>query len=100
MAEKHKVLFVDDEIIVGRTFVRMASKLGYQAEWVSSGVEAIDQVRKQYYPIILTDLNMPGLDGLPGWGCFDQRPVDPMATRLMDSAPAAMTTSCTPDMTA
>ena len=88
MAEKHKVLFVDDEIIVGRTFVRMASKLGYQAEWVSSGVEAIDQVRKQYYPIILTDLNMPGLDGLALLECL--RGLSPTSVTMLVSGDPAL----------
>lgn len=83
-----QILFVDDDAAAGGIFVKMAKRMGYQADWVSSGVQAIDQVRKTDYPVIVTDLNMPGLDGLALLECL--RGLSPnSATLLVTGDPAA-----------
>ncbi|MCA9795728.1 MAG: diguanylate cyclase, partial [Candidatus Eremiobacteraeota bacterium] len=64
------VLFVDDDAAVRRVFRKMALRLGYQVELAASGVEAITLVRAQNFPVIVTDLRMPGLDGLALLECI------------------------------
>lgn len=67
---KERILLVDDDPGVGTIFTKMAKKLGYQVDFVESGIQAIERVRGQHYPLIVTDVNMPGLDGLALLECL------------------------------
>ncbi|WP_175767009.1 ATP-binding protein [Burkholderia cenocepacia] len=58
-----RVLFVDDNP-VNRSLIRdQLDVLGYQADIASNVAEALDLVERHDYAVVLTDLNMPGLDG-------------------------------------
>lgn len=58
-----KVLAVDDSPD-NRDLIKMIlSKSGLDVTEAESGEEAIDQVCKQHYDIVLMDIQMPGLDG-------------------------------------
>lgn len=63
-SEQKSILFVDDEPEVGRIFAKMATRLGYQVDVVNSGSDALAIVSTVSYPVIVTDLCMPGVDGL------------------------------------
>ncbi|MBS2035623.1 EAL domain-containing protein [bacterium] len=67
---KHPILFVDDESNVRELFRAQAERLGYTVETAQDGVEAIQRVRERHFPIIVTDLYMPGLDGLALLECL------------------------------
>lgn len=59
------VLLVDDEPEVLSSLVQALTMDGYQVEGVSSAAAALEAMKERYYPVILTDLNMPdGPDGL------------------------------------
>jgi chemotaxis protein histidine kinase CheA/ActR/RegA family two-component response regulator len=57
------VLVVDDSISVRRVVTRQLRMLGLEVEEVSNGVEALGKLAKQSYSMILTDLEMPRMDG-------------------------------------
>ncbi|MDI9695211.1 ATP-binding protein [Burkholderia cenocepacia] len=58
-----RVLFVDDNP-VNRSLVHdQLDVLGYQADIASNVADALDLVDRHDYAVVLTDLNMPGLDG-------------------------------------
>lgn len=57
------ILVVDDSISVRRVVTRNLRALGYEVEEVSHGLEALGKVRNHTYSMILTDLEMPQLDG-------------------------------------
>ncbi len=59
-----KILVVDDEEIVLSLARDALEDAGYYVELSSSGDEALDIIRKEYYDFILTDIRMPGCDGL------------------------------------
>jgi DNA-binding NtrC family response regulator len=59
-----KILVVDDEANMLALFRKVLGKEGYQVEAVSSGVEALNQLEKQWFDLVISDLKMPGLDGL------------------------------------
>ncbi|HDR9808249.1 TPA: response regulator [Burkholderia cenocepacia] len=62
-APNARVLFVDDNP-VNRSLVHdQLDVLGYQADIASNVAEALDLVDRHDYAVVLTDLNMPGLDG-------------------------------------
>ncbi len=59
-----RVLLVDDEQEVLRLFSRMLSATGdYKVLWASSGLQALDLLRKRRPDVMLLDLIMPGMDG-------------------------------------
>jgi CheY-like chemotaxis protein len=57
------ILVVDDSISVRKVVTRNLRALGYEVEEVSHGLEALGRLRNQTYSMILTDLEMPQLDG-------------------------------------
>jgi FixJ family two-component response regulator len=58
------ILLVDDEGTVRSTLREALSKNGYAVEEAESGEAALAMVAKKHYPVILTDLKMPGISGL------------------------------------
>ncbi|HJU83364.1 MAG TPA: HD domain-containing phosphohydrolase [Holophagaceae bacterium] len=58
------VLIVDDEADLRSLLVEALEDQGYAAEGAESGEAALAKIRQCHYPVIFTDLNMPG--GLSG----------------------------------
>ncbi|CAG9244285.1 Histidine kinase [Burkholderia diffusa] len=62
-ASNARVLFVDDNP-VNRSLVHdQLDVLGYHADVVANVAEALELVARHDYALVMTDLNMPGLDG-------------------------------------
>ncbi|MCP3401526.1 response regulator [Bradyrhizobium sp. CCGB20] len=60
----HTVLVVDDDPLVLDVIVGMLEDLGYEVISVQSGPEALDRLRQnENISILITDINMPGMDG-------------------------------------
>lgn len=59
-----RILIVDDEDIVLKSCLRILQKLDYEVETAYSGQTALDQLEKKKYDIVVTDLMMPGMDGM------------------------------------
>lgn len=59
-----KVLFVDDDRSMRIAFANAARALGVEAHVAESGGQAIDLAQQGSFPVVVTDLNMPGLDGI------------------------------------
>ncbi len=59
-----KMLFVDDDPGARKSFLRVVERRGYAVDLASDGLEAIRMAEKQAYPVVVTDLRMPGMDGL------------------------------------
>ncbi len=62
MIEK-KILFVDDEESQRDVMGRVLHKMGYQVTLCSSGENALEILKNERFPVIITDLNMTGMDG-------------------------------------
>ncbi len=58
------LLLVDDEAMVRSTLREALTKDGYSVDVAEHGEQALAMVAKKHYPVILTDLNMPGISGL------------------------------------
>lgn len=63
MNESIKILIVDDEIEYRETYKMLLESKGYKIDVASSSLEAIEILSKEYYPIVITDVIMPGKDG-------------------------------------
>ena len=58
------ILIVDDEADLRNLLVEALADQGYAAEGAEGGYQALAKVRARHFPVIFTDLNMPG--GLSG----------------------------------
>jgi len=59
-----RVLVVDDEAVVGRSFERVLNDKGYRVDTALSGREAFEKYNGADFDLVFTDLKMPGEDGL------------------------------------
>lgn len=58
------ILFVDDEDLIRKSFTRELRDEHFAVTAVGSGGEAIDLLKNKQYDLVITDLLMPGIDGL------------------------------------
>jgi len=71
-----RVLLVDDEqmlLAVGNRFLR---RLGYEVDVASDGRAAIELLGKHRYDVVLSDISMPGLDGMQLLRAIRERHLD------------------------
>lgn len=59
-----KVLVIDDDAVVGRSFDRVLSNKGYDVSTVLNGEDALSSMEENNYDVVFTDIKMPGMDGL------------------------------------
>ena len=59
-----KILIVDDEKAIRDILSDTLIHWGYQVTVAGSGIEALDLFLKRSFDLVLTDLSMPGIDGL------------------------------------
>lgn len=64
MNNKNIVLFVDDELGVLNALERALFGEDYRCVFASSGMEALEIMEKEAISVIVTDMRMPGMDGL------------------------------------
>ncbi len=63
MVKKKKILVIDDEEILTRTFVKLLEKSGYDAFFVKTGDDAIEIFKEVDFDLIICDMRMPGMNG-------------------------------------
>jgi len=61
---KVRILAVDDEEDILRALQTHLEMDGYQVEIAESAKEALEKINEQTFQIILTDINMPKMDGI------------------------------------
>ncbi len=59
-----RILLVDDEPDILDVCQRILETDGYQVETAPSGATALEQVKRQPFDLLVTDIKMPGMDGL------------------------------------
>ena len=59
-----KILFVDDDKSQIELMKKIFVKMGYDAEFAKSAKEALWILDNEEFPIIITDLRMPEMDGI------------------------------------
>ncbi|MEJ2048632.1 MAG: response regulator [Calditrichota bacterium] len=59
-----KILVVEDEEIIRLMFQQTFESWGFQVDVAENGKDALDKCHRENYHIVVTDLNMPMMDGL------------------------------------
>jgi CheY-like chemotaxis protein len=58
------ILIVDDDVVNRKLLQLMLNRLGYRADMVTNGKEAIETLEIRPYDLIFMDLQMPVFDGI------------------------------------
>ena len=64
MSKLNRVLVVDDDPIIAKSFERSLPKAEYVVVTASSGSEALEKLKDGTYDVVFTDIKMPGMTGL------------------------------------
>jgi CheY-like chemotaxis protein len=64
MSALRKVLVVDDDPVIRKSFDRVLSARGYAVITAESGQEALNKLSREDYDVVFTDIRMPGMNGL------------------------------------
>src|SRR6056297_886519 len=59
-----KILVVDDDKLLRFTLKRNLLREGYEVIEAETGEEGMEQIRKEHPDLVVTDFQMPGIDGL------------------------------------
>ncbi|MGH7219369.1 MAG: response regulator, partial [Nitrospiraceae bacterium] len=59
-----RILLVDDEPLMRLSMVDALEAIGHEVEAAASGTEGIEAIRRRPFDLVITDLRLPGADGL------------------------------------
>lgn len=62
LSDNH-ILIVEDNVVNQKVTLKYIERLGYKADIVNNGVEAIDALKVTPYDLVLMDVQMPVMDG-------------------------------------
>jgi CheY-like chemotaxis protein len=62
--DTRQILIVEDDEAMREFLCQAISRSGYYVEAVQDGAEALRRVEESHFDLLLTDIRMPGLDGL------------------------------------
>jgi ATP-dependent Lon protease len=63
-ARKPHILVVDDEEIARKNLTHILAKENYEVATASNGEEALKELGSSEFDVVITDLKMPGIDGM------------------------------------
>src|ERR1700728_1721916 len=58
------ILLAEDDPVTRMLMTRFLKKAGYEVDAVANGSEALDRRTRRYYPMLVTDWEMPEMDGV------------------------------------
>src|SRR5215468_5605957 len=64
MGESGCILVVDDDPAIGTVLGALLRQEGLTAVWADSGESALAALDERHFDVVLSDIKMPGLDGM------------------------------------
>ena len=58
------ILVIDDDLLFSRVLAQLLERCGYRVTVANSGAEGLQRYREELADLVITDLKMPGTDGL------------------------------------
>jgi CheY-like chemotaxis protein len=68
-----RILLAEDNPVNQKVALLMLQRMGYRADLVSNGLDALEATSRQSYDVILMDMQMPELDGVEATRCIRAR---------------------------
>lgn len=62
--EKNKILVIDDDSILRTLLHKLLSFSGYEVDLAENGMHGLQRLKDKKYDLIISDVNMPEMDGL------------------------------------
>lgn len=91
MMRMPSLLIVDDELHVRESLSRWFIEDGYDVHTASSGKEALAALGRRHFDVVITDIKMPGMDGLELQRRIHE--VDPEVAIILVTAYASVSTA-------
>lgn len=60
---------VDDDVMIRDVCSLVLTEVGYQVETATDGIDALNRLKDSEYDLVITDINMPRLDGIGLYLC-------------------------------
>ncbi len=70
-----KLLIVDDSAAVRQSISYVLEQAGYEIEEASDGMDGVGKLEEGSFDLIITDINMPNLDGIGFLGKIREHPL-------------------------
>jgi DNA-binding NtrC family response regulator len=86
-----RLLIVDDEAQLLAALCEILAEHGYETVGASSGIEGIKRLESERFDVVLTDLMMPGMDGLQF--LKSARDIDPQLTGIVMTGQGSIPTA-------
>lgn len=76
---ERRIMVIDDDLTILDLMIRMLLALGFDATPFGSGIEALKRFGRDHFQLVLTDLQMPVIDGWELARCIkNERPWIPV----------------------
>ena len=86
-----RILLVEDEPNMARTLAKILERKGYTVATTANGQEALAQLAAEHFHVVVTDLNMPVMDGMQLLRRLQPEPTHPGERRMISPPTVVLT---------